>query len=74
MNFADKRILITGGSSGIGKALIGELYQRGARRFAVIGRDPDKMQALKPEFPEAELVLLKADLAEPTTARCLVLI
>ena len=68
MNFAVKRILVTGGSSGIGKALVRELYQRGARWFAVIGRDPAKMQVLKSEFPEAELFLLNADLAEPKAA------
>lgn len=69
MNFAAKKILITGGSSGIGKAMIAELYRRGARQFAVIGRDEAKMQALQEDFPEAGFVFITADLAEPASAQ-----
>src|ERR1700754_638235 len=69
MNFEAKRILITGGSSGIGKAMIAELYRRGARQFAVIGRDEAKMQLLQKDFPEAEFMLIAADLTEPASAQ-----
>jgi len=69
MNFTDKKILITGGSSGIGKALIAELHRRGARSFAVIGRDESKMQDLTTAFPEARFILLTGDLADPGTAK-----
>jgi NAD(P)-dependent dehydrogenase (short-subunit alcohol dehydrogenase family) len=65
MGFENKKILITGGSSGIGKAIISELYRRGARQFAVIGRDLKKMQALGGEFPEAKFLYLPGDIANP---------
>lgn len=44
MNFEQKKILITGGTSGIGKAIIEQLYQLGARDIAVIGRDPQNLK------------------------------
>jgi len=69
MEFAGKKILISGGSSGIGKAIIAELYQRGARQFAVIGRDPEKMESLKAAFPEGNFLLLPGDLAAPSIAK-----
>jgi NAD(P)-dependent dehydrogenase (short-subunit alcohol dehydrogenase family) len=69
MNFEKKHILITGGSSGIGKAIISELYRRGARGFAVIGRNTKKMQALGSEFPEAKFIYLPGDIARPEVIR-----
>jgi len=69
MNFTDKKILVTGGSSGIGKALISGLYRRGARSFAVIGRDRPKMLLLAEEFPEAQFIFIAGDLALPGTAK-----
>src|ERR1700759_3350591 len=69
MNFSGKKILITGGSSGIGKAMIAELYRRGVRQFAVIGRNGAKLQALQQEFPEATFILITADFAESASAQ-----
>ena len=63
MNFKEKKILITGGSSGIGKAIIAELYQLGAREIAVVGRDPEKFKKLTAEFPGAAFTYLKGDVA-----------
>jgi short-subunit dehydrogenase len=68
MEFKGKKILITGGSSGIGKALISQLYLHGARQFAVVGRSAEKMQALAIEFHEASFSFLAGDLAQPGTA------
>lgn len=64
MNFKDKSILITGGSSGIGKAIISELYKNGARKIAVVGRDRSKMDGLKLTFPEADFLFLKGNVAK----------
>ncbi len=64
MNFEEKKILITGGSSGIGKALIGELYRLGAKDIAVIGRDPEKLKKLKMEFPHASFFFFEGDVAD----------
>ena len=61
--------MITGGSSGIGKAMIAELYRRGVRQFAVIGRNGAKLQALQQEFPEATFILITADFAESASAQ-----
>ena len=69
MDFNGKKILISGGSSGIGRAIIAELYRRGARQFAVIGRDPNKMATLKAEFPEGAFLLIPGDLAQSSTAK-----
>ncbi|WP_010227189.1 SDR family NAD(P)-dependent oxidoreductase [Gillisia marina] len=63
--FNDKNILITGGSSGIGKALITEFYKEGARNIAVVGRDEGKMKDLKSEFPEAKFTFIQADVSKP---------
>lgn len=65
MDFKHKKILLTGGSSGIGKALLAELHQKGARNFAIVGRNLNKMQALKPDFPEANFLFLQGDLGKP---------
>lgn len=66
MKFENKRILVTGGASGIGKALIAAFYHRGARQFAVLGRDKTKMETLKSAFPQAHFLFLIADLAQPS--------
>jgi len=71
MNFKDQKILITGGSSGIGKAMIAELYGLGARDIAVMGRDLRKLEALGTAFPDARFIYLEgnvADLAHIKTA------
>lgn len=65
MNFENKKILITGGSSGIGKAMIAELVKGGARDIAVMGRDLQKMEALGPVFPEAKFLYLQGNVADP---------
>jgi NAD(P)-dependent dehydrogenase (short-subunit alcohol dehydrogenase family) len=64
MNFEEKKILITGGSSGIGKAIIAELYRLGARDIAIVGRDPEKMKKLGTEFPEASFSYLEGNVAD----------
>ena len=47
MNLSHKKVLITGGSAGIGKALIHELILQGVKEFAVVGRRQDKLEKLK---------------------------
>jgi len=64
MNFEEKKILITGGSSGIGKAIIAELYRLGARDIALVGRNPEKMKKLGTEFPEASFSFLEGNVAD----------
>jgi NAD(P)-dependent dehydrogenase (short-subunit alcohol dehydrogenase family) len=64
MNFETKKILITGGSSGIGKAIIAKLYLLGARDIAVMGRDLRKMETLGAAFPDARFLYLKSDVSD----------
>jgi short-subunit dehydrogenase len=63
MNFESKKILITGGSSGIGKAMVNQLYAKGVRNIAIIGRNLDKMKGLPDEMPEAKFHFLKGNVA-----------
>ena len=48
MTFADRTVLVTGASSGVGAALARELARRGAR-VVVHGRDADRLQAVASE-------------------------
>ncbi|MBZ9559378.1 MULTISPECIES: SDR family oxidoreductase [Modicisalibacter] len=50
MHWSDRRILLTGASGGIGRALAGELARRGAR-LLLVGRNPAALQALVDELP-----------------------
>ncbi|WP_227009164.1 SDR family NAD(P)-dependent oxidoreductase [Christiangramia fulva] len=54
---------MTGGSSGIGKAIISQFYKKGAKEIAVVGRDLKKMEDLKSQFPEANFLFIKADVS-----------
>ena len=62
MDFQNKRVIITGGSSGIGRALAQALLQRGAR-VVVCGRDAARLDAALTQLPGAEGVV--CDLTEP---------
>ena len=64
MNFEKSKILISGGSSGIGKAIVAELYHLGARDIAVIGRDAEKLKFLGNDFPEARFIYLEGDVSD----------
>ncbi|MBZ9619153.1 SDR family NAD(P)-dependent oxidoreductase [Psychroflexus lacisalsi] len=64
MNLSHKKVLITGGSAGIGKALIHELILQGVKEFAVVGRRQDKLEKLKVDFPQAEFILIAADVSQ----------
>lgn len=49
MNFKDSTFIVTGGSSGIGKATAIKLMERGAN-VVITGRDPEKLQAVSSEI------------------------
>ena len=59
-SFTDKIVLITGGSSGIGKALADEALRRGAK-VAVCGRNTDKLQQAFPKDYGEKLLTVIAD-------------
>lgn len=64
MELKNKKVLISGGSAGIGKSLISELVNRGARDIAVIGRRKEPMEALKSEFSSVNFLTIQGNVAE----------
>ena len=60
----NKKVMISGGGSGIGHAIVTELYKEGVKDFAVIGRSLEKFEALKNEFSNAEFTLYSGDIAK----------
>lgn len=65
MDLKDKKVFITGGSAGIGKALIKDLLQNGAKDIAVMGRKETPMEDLKKEFSSANFMLIQGDVSKP---------
>lgn len=65
MAFTNKKILITGGSAGIGKAIIQELLKHGAGDIAVIGRKRQLLEKLKEQIPSANFLLIQGDVSNP---------
>lgn len=61
MDFKNKNILITGGTSGLGRELALQFAKLGAR-VGVIARDPMKLAALKKE--QARIITLQGDVAD----------
>ena len=60
--FNNKVIAITGGSDGIGKALIAALLPLGAK-ISTCGRSSDKLQTLKDQYPDSSLLTIVADVS-----------
>lgn len=69
--FEDKVFIITGGSSGIGKALAHLALQQGAK-VAVCARNLEKLKTAYPAFEEEKLFLYQADVSQKTDCKCFV--
>lgn len=65
MELRDKKVLITGGSAGIGKAMVKELIAKGVKDFAVVGRKKEALEELQSEFPNARFIIIPADVSKP---------
>ncbi|MBD1423980.1 SDR family NAD(P)-dependent oxidoreductase [Sphingobacterium arenae] len=63
MELKSKKILITGGSAGIGKAIVKELIRHGVRDIAVVGRKKKPLEMLKAELKSVNVVTIQADLS-----------
>lgn len=69
MRFAGKTAIVTGGSSGIGGAIVEKLVSEGAR-CAIISRDPRKAEAFLARFPDRDkLAWWSADVSDPDQVR-----
>lgn len=66
--FANKVVVVTGGTDGIGKALVDQLLRAGAK-VATCGRNHDKLYALQSEFPSFPLHTLVADVSSENDCR-----
>lgn len=64
MDLRDKKVLITGGSAGIGKALVEELTERGVQHIAVMGRRKEPLEDLKSTFKSANLLTIQGNVAQ----------
>lgn len=65
MELANKKIFITGGSAGIGKALIEKLSDKGVTDIAVMGRRAKKLDALERDFPSVRFLNIQGDMSHP---------
>ncbi len=71
MKYQNRQVIITGGSSGIGKATALLLAERGAN-LALIARDRQKLEVAKTEIeavkivPTQKVIILAADVAQFT--------
>jgi short-subunit dehydrogenase len=66
--FKDKVVIVTGGTDGIGKALVEELLESGAK-VAACGRDNDKLYRLQSEYPSYPLHTMVADVSNENDCR-----
>ena len=66
--FKDKVVAVTGGTDGIGKALVDALLGMGAK-VATCGRNHDKLYQLQSEYPSAFLHTMVADVSSENDCR-----
>jgi short-subunit dehydrogenase len=66
--FKDKVVIVTGGTDGIGKALVEELISIGAK-VSTCGRNHDKLYHLQTQFPSANLHTMVADVSNENDCR-----
>lgn len=66
--FKNKVVIVTGGTDGIGKALVEELISVGAK-VSTCGRNHDKLYQLQTEFASADLHTMVADVSNENDCR-----
>ena len=66
--FKNKVVVVTGGTDGIGKAMVDDLLQAGAK-VATCGRDHDKLYRLQATYPSSFLHTMVADVSSENDCR-----
>ena len=69
--FKDKTVIVTGGTDGIGRALVDQLLMSGAK-VATCGRNNDKLYQLQSQYPSSPLHTMIADVSNENDCRRLV--
>lgn len=64
MRLKGKKVLITGGSRGIGRCMIAELIKNGVKDIAVIARDKKNLERLSEDFEEANFLLVNGNVGD----------
>jgi len=69
--FKNKVVIVTGGSDGIGKALVDVLLQQGAK-VSTCSRNYDKLYSLKTNYPDKPFIIQAADVSREADCKKLV--
>ncbi len=64
MQLEGKKVLITGGTRGIGKCMVQDLIQRGIKHIAIIARDKQSLKDLSLEYEQVKFIRLAGDVAD----------
>lgn len=64
MKLEGKKVLITGGTRGIGKSLVDELVKKGVSHIAVIARDKQNLKELSLKYENVKFLRIPGDVAD----------
>lgn len=63
MQLKGKRVLLTGGTRGIGRCMVQELIDGGVTHLAIIARDKKKLKELSEAYPDVKFMKISGDVA-----------